>query len=185
MRRHVEIGARRDDQRVVAAEFQYVSPEPSVNRFGDIESHIGRPCSRDERNARIIRQFFADVFRSPTRRVKIAGSAPVSRQTCSAILVTAIAVSGVFSDGFQIVASPHTAASAAFHDHTATGKLNAVNDCDDAKRMPLFHQTVIRPLRLNRQAVKHSRLADGEIADIDHLLHFAFALSYDFSRSRA
>src|ERR1700746_835087 len=70
--------------------------------------------------------FWPTVFRSPTSRVKIAGSAPVSRQTRSAILVTAIAVSGVFSDGFQTVASPHTAASAAFHDQTAHGKLNAV-----------------------------------------------------------
>ena len=58
-------------------------------------------------------------------RLKIAGSTPVSRQTCSAIFITAMAVSGVFSDGFQIVASPQTAASAAFHDQTATGKLKA------------------------------------------------------------
>src|SRR5215813_13201818 len=66
------------------------------------------------------------VFRSPTSKVKIAGSAPLSRQTRSAILVTAIAVSGVFSEGFQIVASPQTAASVGFHDQTATGKLNAL-----------------------------------------------------------
>ena len=39
---------------------------------------------------------------------------------------TASAVSGVFSDGFQITGSPHTNARAAFHDQTATGKLNAV-----------------------------------------------------------
>ena len=36
------------------------------------------------------------------------------------------AVSGVLSDGFQITGSPATSANAAFHDHTATGKLNAV-----------------------------------------------------------
>src|SRR5256886_16828735 len=70
--------------------------------------------------------FCPTVLRSPTSSVKIAGSAPVSRQTRSAIFVTAIAVSGVFSDGFQTVASPHTAASVAFQDQTATGKLNAV-----------------------------------------------------------
>src|SRR5438477_12142987 len=70
--------------------------------------------------------FCPTVLRSPLSKVKVAGSAPVSRQTRSAIFVTAIAVSGVFSDGFQIVASPQTAASAAFHDQTATGKLNAV-----------------------------------------------------------
>ena len=38
----------------------------------------------------------------------------------------AIAVSGVFSDGFQITGSPQTSASAAFHDQTATGKLKAL-----------------------------------------------------------
>src|SRR2546430_13659273 len=70
--------------------------------------------------------FSPTVFRSPISKLKMAGSAPVSRQTRSQIFVTAIAVSGVFSEGFQTVASPQTAASAAFHDHTATGKLNAV-----------------------------------------------------------
>src|SRR2546430_9486033 len=70
--------------------------------------------------------FCPTVLRSPISNEKIAGSAPVSRQTRSEILVTAIAVSGVFSDGFQIVESPQTAASAAFHDQTATGKLNAL-----------------------------------------------------------
>jgi hypothetical protein len=39
---------------------------------------------------------------------------------------TAIAESGVFEDGFHTIASPHTAASAAFQAHTATGKLKAV-----------------------------------------------------------
>ena len=32
----------------------------------------------------------------------------------------------VFSDGFHTTGSPHTIASAAFHDHTATGKLNTL-----------------------------------------------------------
>ncbi len=32
----------------------------------------------------------------------------------------------VLSDGFHTTGSPHTMASAAFHDHTATGKLNAL-----------------------------------------------------------
>ena len=38
----------------------------------------------------------------------------------------ASAVSGVVSDGFHTTVSPHTSATAVFHDHTATGKLNAV-----------------------------------------------------------
>src|SRR5919204_2090516 len=70
--------------------------------------------------------FCPTVLRSPISNVKIAGSAPLSRQTRSQIFITAIAVSGVFSEGFQTVASPQTAANAAFHDQTATGKLNAL-----------------------------------------------------------
>ena len=47
--------------------------------------------------------------------------------------------------------------------------------------MPLLHQTVAWPFRLNRQAIKHPRLTDCEIADVDHLLHFAFALRDNFA----
>ena len=127
LRRHFEIGARADDQRVVAAEFHDGFAEPAVNRFRDVESHRDRTGRGNQRNAAIVGQFFAQrSCRSPISKVKIAGSAPVSRQTRSAIFVTAIAVSGVFSDGFQTVASPQTAASAAFHDQTATGKLKAL-----------------------------------------------------------
>ena len=59
---------------------------------------------------------------------------------------TATAVSGVGSAGFQITVSPQTAASAAFHDHTATGKLNAGDDADGAERVPLLHHPVAGPL---------------------------------------
>lgn len=38
----------------------------------------------------------------------------------------AIAQSGVLEDGFQTIVSPQTATTMEFHDHTATGKLNAV-----------------------------------------------------------
>ena len=39
-----------------------------------------------------------------------------------------------------------------------------------------------RPFRLNGQSVKHPRLPNSEVADVDHLLNFALALSDDFSR---
>jgi hypothetical protein len=38
-------------------------------------------------------------------------------------LVAATSVSGASSDGFQITGSPHTSASAVFHDQTTVGKL--------------------------------------------------------------
>jgi len=46
---------------------------------------------------------------------------PHPRLTCSAILMQAIAVKGVFSEGFHRVALPQVTASALFQDQTATG----------------------------------------------------------------
>ena len=60
-------------------------------------------------------------------------------------------------------------------------KIKRGDDGDETERMPLLHQTMVRPFGLNRQAIQHARLADGEIADVDHLLHFAFAFGDNFS----
>src|SRR5687768_9943213 len=62
----------------------------------------------------------------PITRLEIAGgtsAASASVRWNSAW--HAIAHSGVFSEGFHTTGSPHTHAIAAFHAHTATGKLNA------------------------------------------------------------
>ena len=56
---------------------------------------------------------------------RLAGAVPNFFNARSNKVCVASAVSGVFSDGFQITLSPQTSASAAFHVHTATGKLNA------------------------------------------------------------
>ena len=68
---------------------------------------------------------------SPTSRPPLtiwsrsAGASPKRATARSKIRWQASAVSGVFSDGFQITGSPQTSARAAFHDQTATGKLKA------------------------------------------------------------
>ena len=69
------------------------------------------------------------------RRAPIAGP-PITRantpakpwrsRTESAIFWVAMAVRGVSSEGFQTTVSPQAAATSAFHDHTATGKLKAL-----------------------------------------------------------
>ena len=56
-------------------------------------------------------------------------SCPALRKRAAAfsrIFWQASATSGVLSDGFQMTGLPQTKASAAFHAHTATGKLKAV-----------------------------------------------------------
>ncbi len=98
---------------------------------------------------------------------------------------TATAQRGVGSAGFHTTVSPQTAASAAFHDHTATGKLNAVMMPIGPERVPLFHHPVARALGGDGQAVELPRQADGEVADVDHLLHFAVALRADLAHLEA
>jgi hypothetical protein len=111
--------------------------------------------------------------------LKIPSPKPASFATRSAIFCTAIAVSGVFEEGFQTTGSPHTAAIAAFHAQTATGKLNAVMTPDRPERVPLLVHAVQRSLAVHREAVELAREADGEVADVDHLLHLAEPLGED------
>ena len=47
--------------------------------------------------------------------------------------------------------------------------------------MPLLVHAVLRALGVHGEAVEHARLADGEIGDVDHLLHFAQAFGLDLA----
>ena len=47
--------------------------------------------------------------------------------------------------------------------------------------MPRFRHPVPRAFRGDRQAIKLARQADGEVADIDHLLHFAESFLQDLA----
>jgi hypothetical protein len=60
-------------------------------------------------------------------------------------------------------------------------KVEGGNHADHAERMPLLVHAVLRTLRVHGEAVQHARLPDGEIRDVDHLLHFAVALGLDLA----
>ena len=62
----------------------------------------------------------------PTRTWLTSAGAPCSESARSSRAALAAAVSGAFSDGFQITVSPQTSATAVFHDQTADGKLKAL-----------------------------------------------------------
>ena len=64
--------------------------------------------------------------KTPLTALRPSGASPKRCSARASSAWQASAVSGVFSDGFHTQALPQTRASAAFHDHTATGKLNAL-----------------------------------------------------------
>ena len=165
---------RRDDRGIVAAELEDRAAEAAGDALGDLAAHGGRAGRRDDRHAGIVDQPLAD--RAPADQ-HASGARPARRRTAAAARLnrpsTASAVSGVFSDGFHTTASPQTKASAAFHDHTATGKLKA----EMTPTTPAgCHCSIIRwsrALRGDGEAVELARQADGEVADVDHLLDLA------------
>ena len=69
-------------------------------------------------------KFEASSVPASLNRKKISGK-PAFFSASLQIFIEAMADSGVFGDGFQMVMSPQIAATNAFHAHTATGKLNA------------------------------------------------------------
>ena len=59
------------------------------------------------------------------------------------------------------------------------GEVEGADHRDRAERMPGLGEAVAGALRRDRAAVELAREADGEIADVDHLLHLAEALLGD------
>ena len=96
--------------------------------------------------------------------------------TSLTILITAMAVSGVIGEGFQMALLQQTAASRAFHAHTATGKSNEVMTPMGPSGLPLFVEPMAWPLRRHRESVQLSGESNCEVGDIDHLLDLAKTL---------
>jgi hypothetical protein len=120
-RREVEVRVLGDDDGVVAAELEDRAAEPRRHRRGDVFADLRRARERDERQPPVLP---ASARRSscpvPIASVNTPWT-PWSAITRLAMCCTATAQSGVGAAGFHITGSPQTAASALFHDHTATG----------------------------------------------------------------
>ena len=157
-------------------------PKRAATRGPTWPAHRRRAGRRDERDAVVVDQRLArGRGRRSARRDRSFGAAPNSRAARSNRLCVASAVSGVFSDGFQTTVSPQTSASAAFHAQTATGKLNAEMTPTTPSGCQRLHHPVVGALGGDGQAVQLARQADREVADVDHLLHFAQAFGDDLA----
>jgi len=75
-----------------------MSSQPAMDCFRHVQTIATDPVAEINGIRASSANFWPTLFRSPISKLKIAGSAPLSRQTRSAIFVTAIAVNGVFSD---------------------------------------------------------------------------------------
>ena len=61
------------------------------------------------------------------------------------------------------------------------GEVERGDHADRADRVPLLHQPVAGAFRRDRQPVQLAAQPDGEVADVDHLLHLAECLALDLA----
>jgi len=125
-RRKVEIGGRRDEGAIVPPSSRIDRPNLSAIRGATARPIRVDPVALTSGTS----GFPASACPSsgpPRMTAESPGgipSRPFAARSSSAW--HARAQSGVFSEGFQTSVSPHTRAIAAFHAHTATGKLKAL-----------------------------------------------------------
>jgi hypothetical protein len=178
--REVEVGVVHHDDRVVAAQFEDRAP-----MRGPTTSAMRRPM-RVEPVAEMSGMRRSLSMRSPTSStepITIPNSPGQSncfirswQMFCTAIAVKRHLVRRLphhrvaADDRERGVPRPHGDREVERRDHAA-----------HAERLPLLVHAVARALAVHREAVQLARQADREVADVDHLLHFAEALGEDLA----
>ena len=145
----------RHDHGVVAAQLQQAAAQTAGDRLGHGAAHPGGAGGGDQRHARIGGQGLAGLAPADQNLGQVRrGIGPNRARARSNMAWVARAVSGVFSDGFQITGSPQTRASAAFQAQTATGKLKARDDPDRPQRLPGLAHVMAGAFGRHGQAVE-------------------------------
>ena len=180
--RQVEIGRRRDDRGVVAAEFEDAAGKAARQPLADDPPHAGRAGRREDRHALVVDQRLANraaANQHGQQVVRRVGAEPGRRATVERLdrqrrqrrLLRRFPHHRVAAnEGQRGVPRPH-----------GDREVERRNDADDASRPPGFNELVIGALGLDREAVELTRQADGEVADVDHLLHFAETFRLDLA----
>ena len=180
--RQVEIGRGGDDHRVVAAELEDRAAEPGGDLRADDRAHAGRTGRRDDRHVAGGDQRFADrraadddlgeaLGRVGAEALDRAGQDFHRRQRRERRLLRRFPDHRIAADQRQRgVPGPDR-----------DREIERRNDRARPERMPGLGHPVAGALRGDDEAVQLPRQADGEIADVDHLLHFAQALGHDLA----
>ena len=177
----VEVGARGQDHGVVATQLEDAAAEAGSHTWADFAPHAGAAGGADQRYARVVDHGFA-------------GFTAADHQLCQA--------SRGITKGFQGFFEQRLAGQGGqrgllgrFPYHRVTGdqgqgsvpgpdcdrEVEGADHADHAQRVPGFTHVVARALGSDGQAVQLARQANGEVADVDHFLHFAQAFLGDLA----
>ena len=176
----IEIGSGSDDRRVVATQLEDQSPEATGDDRGHGTTHSCRSGRRDDGDVWMGGEGGADVGIALQHLVEATWGTDVvgclvehssAGQGSQRRLVGRLPQHRIARDkGQRSVPRPHR-----------HGEVERRDDGARTHRVPGFHQPVAWPFAGDRQAVQLTRQADGEVADVDHLLHLAEAFRADLA----
>ena len=176
-----QIGRGGDNDGVVAAQFQQRPAQAALHFLGEVAAHFGGAGGGEEGKTRVAGHGPAHL-----------APADDEAENGGVHLVGAANAFGNFDRGNRAEGSlagrfPHGGVTAnggqgAVPGPDGHGEIKSGDDPDNAQGMPLLEEAVPRAFRGDGQAVKLAGKAGGKIADINHLLHFAFPFGHDFSR---
>ena len=175
----VEIGARRDDGGVVAAELEQRAAEPGRDARRELLAHLRRAGGGDERDPRIVGELdgavgatddeLGEPVRHAAEALRRALEQRHARERGEGRSLGGLPDHGVAADeGERGVPAPD-----------GDGEVEGADHRDGPERMPRLGEAVAGTLRRDRAAVELAREADREVADVDHLLHLAEPLLGD------
>ena len=180
--RHVEIGGRGDDHGVVAAEFEDRAAEPRGDLGPTIEPMRVEPVAETSGTWR------DSTSASPDRRAADDDLGEAFGRVGAEALDRAVEDLHRRQRGERRLLRrlPDHRIAADERERRVPGpdgdrEIERRNDRAGPERMPGLRHPVAGPLRGDGEAVQLPRQADGEIADVDHLLHFAQALRDDLA----
>ena len=173
-------GALIDDDRVVAAELEQALAETLGDAHADLAADVRRARERHERDAPIIDESARELGAGVDENLEDRGQGVPLEHAVADVLHGERTQRGL-RRGF-----PHRRVAADGGEERVPGphrhrKIEGRDHADDAERMPLLVHAVLGALGMHRQAVQHARLADREIGDVDHFLHFPVALGLDLA----
>src|SRR5450755_2638842 len=176
----IEIGIIHHDDRVVAAEFQQSAAQPAAHGFGDDVTHAARARGADQRNPAVFKKASADGGIIADDQAEYAAEVMTGEYAIGNL---------VYGNGGQRSLErrfPQNAIATDGGEQRVPGpyghrKVERGNHADDPERVPLFVHAVLGAFARHGEPVELARQADGEIGDVDHLLHFAFSFGQDLA----
>jgi len=177
----VEIGTGGDDCRIITAEFEESASEALMDDLGDLDTHRAGAGGGDEREMRVGGHWFAYALEVTDDQAKDSGVGSGVLADLFGDAGDSDRSEGSFFRWFPNDGIAANGGQGAIPGPDGDGEVEGSDDADGSERVPLFHEAVSGAFGLDGEAVELAGETDGEVADVDHFLHFPFPFGEDFA----